>query len=120
MIRSDLLSLSQYIIEGHRLTTREAARQIREAMGLEASRCTRVDFTGIASKDISREFISELFRLEYPDHDGVWLSPVNYSVEVSPLLTGCFSKLKKMRISSMQEGFIKAGLHFENSPEHSS
>lgn len=119
MIRSDILFLSQYIIGG-RLTTRELARRIWAEESLQDKRCIRIDFSHIEAKDLTREFIAELFRLGHTDPGGVWLSPINYSGEVAPLLSGCFSKLKKLRASSIHDGLVKAELHFAGSYEHSS
>lgn len=110
---TETLFLSKYTLQGQRLASRETAIHIWDSERLEEKNYLHVDFSGIEARDISREFIAEFFRLDKPDCHKVWLLPVNYSDDLAKPLAGCIAILKKKRISSHKEGFIKALLHFE-------
>lgn len=111
MVTSDTCELLKYILNGHSLKSKAAARHIWDAEQLAQKSYLCMDFTGIIAEDLSIEFVTELFRLDCREyHAGPWLTPINYSREVGVLLGGCLFKLRKRRESSLLEGFVKVGL----------
>lgn len=110
---TETLFLSKHMRQGQRLASRETAIHIWEVERLEDKHYLHVDFSGIEAQDISREFITEFFRLDRADGCKVWLLPIHYSDDLAKLLAGCIATLKQKRASSHKEGFIKAQLHFE-------